>query len=190
MENISEVLYTTIDSTMADNTSNFTNNTNYTELDLLAFTEESRIEAIMYFVLFLLASSGNIPVFITLIRGRRRRSRIEEMILHLTIADLIVTFVMIPLEISWRITVEWIAGDVLCRIMLFFRAFGPYLSSMVLVCISIDRFTAIVYPLTVNVAQKRVRWMLRYAWAGSFICSLPQVSTFTFITRIISILIK
>ncbi|CAL1289481.1 unnamed protein product, partial [Larinioides sclopetarius] len=96
------------------------------------------------------------------------------MILHLTIADLIVTFVMMPLEICWRITVEWIAGDAFCRIMLFFRAFGPYLSSMVLVCISIDRFTAIVYPLKVNVAQKRVRYMLRCAWATSFLCSLPQ----------------
>ncbi|GFT68048.1 gonadotropin-releasing hormone II receptor [Nephila pilipes] len=171
MENSTEVLFSTIVSTMIDN---LTNNSNYSDLDLLAFTEESRIEAIVYSVLFLLASSGNIPVFISLIRGRRRRSRIEEMIFHLTIADLIVTFVMIPLEISWRITVEWIAGDALCRIMLFFRAFGPYLSSMILVCISIDRFTAIVYPLSVNVAQKRVRWMLRYAWAGSFVCSIPQ----------------
>ncbi|GBN79644.1 Gonadotropin-releasing hormone II receptor [Araneus ventricosus] len=154
---------------------NATNFSYLVEENLLEFTEESRTEAIIYSILFLLAVCGNVPVFISLIRGRRRRSRIEEMILHLTIADLIVTFVMMPLEICWRITVEWIAGDALCRIMLFFRAFGPYLSSMVLVCISIDRFTAIVYPLKVNVAQKRVRCMLRCAWASSFLCSLPQV---------------
>ncbi|GFS56292.1 gonadotropin-releasing hormone II receptor [Nephila pilipes] len=100
------------------------------------------------------------------------------MIFHLTIADLIVTFVMIPLEIFWRITVEWIAEDTLCRLMLFFRAFGPYLSAMILICMSIDRFTSIAYPLSVKEAQKRVKWMLCCAWAGSFVCSIPQVSTF------------
>ncbi|XP_055927811.1 adipokinetic hormone/corazonin-related peptide receptor variant I-like [Argiope bruennichi] len=156
---------------------NATNNSRTIE-DLLEFTEESRVEAIIYTFLFLFATCGNVPVFISLIRGRRRRSRIEEMIMHLTIADLIVTCVMIPLEICWRITVEWVAGDFLCRIMMFFRAFGPYLSSKVLVCISIDRFTAIVYPLKVNVAQERVRFMLRCAWASSFLCSIPQAFIF------------
>lgn len=44
-----------------------------------------------------------------------------------------------PLEISWAITVVWIAGDITCRIMMFFRTFGLYLSSFILVCISLDR---------------------------------------------------
>ncbi|GBM81075.1 Gonadotropin-releasing hormone receptor [Araneus ventricosus] len=154
-----------------------TNATNYsynTKENVLDFAEESRTEAIIYGILFLLALCGNFPVLISLIRSRRQRSRIEEMILHLIIADLIVACVVIPLEISWRITVEWIAGDALCKIMLFLRAFGPYLSSMVIVCISIDQFIAIVYPLKMTVAHKRVRRMLRCAWASSFLCSLPQ----------------
>lgn len=50
-----------------------------------------------------------------------------------------VTFLMMPLEIGWAITVSWKAGDAMCRIMAFFRVFGLYLSSFVLVCISMDR---------------------------------------------------
>lgn len=46
---------------------------------------------------------------------------------------------MMPLEIGWSITVSWEAGDAMCRIMAFFRIFGLYLSSFVIVCISIDR---------------------------------------------------
>lgn len=46
---------------------------------------------------------------------------------------------MMPLEIGWSITVSWEAGDAMCRIMAFFRMFGLYLSSFVIVCISIDR---------------------------------------------------
>ncbi|GFS51717.1 gonadotropin-releasing hormone receptor [Nephila pilipes] len=160
--------FPTIVSTMTNCTSNFTIDKDCTDL------EESKTEVIVYSLLFLLASFGNIPVFISLFRGRRRASNINEMIFHLTIADLIVTFVLISLEISWRIAGKWIAGDTLCRIMLFFRAFGPYSSSMILACISINQFTSMANPLKVNGAEKRVRWMLCYAWAGSFVCSIPQ----------------
>lgn len=150
-------------------------NDSYQVFDLLTFSHESRVEAIVYILLFFLAAAGNVPVLISLIRNRRRKSRIQNMILHLAIADLIVTFIMIPLEVIWRITVEWIAGDIACRVMLFLRAFGPYLSSMVLVCISLDRYSAIVHPLRVNDAQRRAKIMLYFAWAISFACSVPQV---------------
>jgi gonadotropin-releasing hormone receptor len=47
---------------------------------------------------------------------------------------------MMPLEIAWAATVMWLAGDVLCRILSFFRIFGLFLSSNILICISIDRY--------------------------------------------------
>jgi hypothetical protein len=50
-----------------------------------------------------------------------------------------VTFLMMPLEIGWNVTVTWQAGDAACRIMAFFRTFGIYLSSFVIVSISLDR---------------------------------------------------
>jgi gonadotropin-releasing hormone receptor len=46
---------------------------------------------------------------------------------------------MMPLEIAWNTTVSWRAGDAVCRIMSFFRTFGLYLSSFVIVSISLDR---------------------------------------------------
>lgn len=171
MSNITYLENTENNSTLSYN---FSNDTHY-PLDLLTFTHESRVEAIVYGILFLLAAAGNVPVLISLIRNRHRKSRVQTMILHLAIADLIVTFIMIPLEVAWRITVEWIAGDVACRIMLFLRAFGPYLSSMVLVCISLDRYSAIVHPLRVNDAHRRAKIMLCFAWAISILCSVPQV---------------
>ena len=39
------------------------------------------------------------------------------MVLHLTIADLIVSYVVIPLEIGWRLSVQWYAGDVACKLL-------------------------------------------------------------------------
>ena len=47
---------------------------------------------------------------------------------------------MMPLEIGWSATVMWHAGDFFCRFFSFFRIFGMFLSSNVLVCISLDRY--------------------------------------------------
>lgn len=87
-----------------------------------------------------LSSIGNITVLVLLLKRRYKRpSRIDTMLTHLAIADLLVTFIMMPLEIGWAWTVSWRAGDGMCRLMSFLRTFGLYLSSFVLVCISVDR---------------------------------------------------
>jgi gonadotropin-releasing hormone receptor len=83
---------------------------------------------------------------------------------------------MIPLEVGWRATTQWLAGNAACKVLLFLRAFGLYLSSMVLVCVSLDRYFAILYPLRVNDARRRGKLMLTAAWLVSIICSVPQVS--------------
>ncbi|XP_076350250.1 adipokinetic hormone/corazonin-related peptide receptor variant I-like isoform X2 [Tachypleus tridentatus] len=170
MENLSDIL----------TNPNFTNETNSTgELPYtLRFNENSLREVILYAFLFLIATAGNLPVFVSLLKNRQRKSRIKLMVLHLTIADLIVTLYMIPLEIFWRVTVQWMAGNVMCKISLVIRAFGPYLSSMVLVCISVDRYYAILHPLKVTDARRRGKIMLTLAWLISFICSLPQSVVF------------
>ncbi|XP_076344753.1 adipokinetic hormone/corazonin-related peptide receptor variant I-like [Tachypleus tridentatus] len=163
-------------------TSNKTNETIGLPEHLL-FNDEIAGEIVAYSLLLVVAAMGNVSVFVTLLRTRQRKSRIKLMILHLAIADLIVTFIMIPLEIGWRITMKWVAGDAACKIMQFLRAFGPYLSSMVLVCISLDRYFAILHPLKVNDAHRRSKIMLTFAWLISIMCSIPQYNLhLTFLT--------
>lgn len=78
-------------------------------------------------------------------------------------------------QIGWRLTVQWIAGNAACKVFLFLRAFGLYLSSNVLVCVSLDRYFAVLHPLRVNDATRRGKLMLAFAWGASLICSAPQV---------------
>ncbi|XP_037511749.1 adipokinetic hormone/corazonin-related peptide receptor variant I-like [Rhipicephalus sanguineus] len=144
----------------------------------LTFTRKSLVQVIVYVVLFVAAAAGNVPVFVSLLGKRARKSRIKLMMMHLAVADLIVTFVMIPLEVAWRLTVCWVAGNAMCKIMQILRAFGPYLSSMVLVCISADRYFAVLHPLRVHDARRRGKFMLAAAWYISLACSLPQALIF------------
>ncbi|KAI5651584.1 7 transmembrane receptor (rhodopsin family) domain-containing protein [Phthorimaea operculella] len=80
--------------------------------------------------------------------------------------------------IGWRTTNAWLAGNLACKCFLVLRAFGLYLSSNVLVCISLDRFFAVLYPLRLPIARKRSKMMLYFAWFVALLCSLPQSLVF------------
>ncbi|GIY94444.1 gonadotropin-releasing hormone II receptor [Caerostris extrusa] len=83
-------------------------------------------------------------------------------------------FVTIPLEMFWKINVQWKAGNAACKIMFYMRTFGPYLSSTLVACISLDKYFAIVYPMKFINARRRSKIMLGAAWVISIICSIPQ----------------
>lgn len=139
----------------------------------------ARNTVLAYLLLFCIGAPGNLFVFISVGREiwRRQlfRSRIKVLVWHLATADLLVTFVVIPIEVFWRLTIQWHGGNALCKLAQFFRAFGLYLSSMVVVCISLDRFLAIVFPMKVIGGMKRVRTMLAMAWSTAVLFALPQV---------------
>ncbi|XP_019874462.2 adipokinetic hormone/corazonin-related peptide receptor variant I [Aethina tumida] len=138
-----------------------------------------RLSIIVYSVLMVFSAIANITVLVLLVKRRRKTpSRINTMLMHLAIADLLVTFLMMPLEIGWAVTVSWTAGDSMCRIMAFFRTFGLYLSSFILVCISVDRFYAVLKPLHLAALGQRERMMLIGAWIGAVLCSIPQTVVF------------
>ncbi|XP_054277217.1 adipokinetic hormone/corazonin-related peptide receptor variant I-like [Macrosteles quadrilineatus] len=137
------------------------------------------VSIVFYSILFVFSAIGNITVLSIILRRRRNSSsRINTMLMHLAIADLLVTFLMMPLEIVWAATVAWWAGDVACRITAFFRIFGLYLSSFVLICISIDRYFAVLKPMNLSDVDRRGKVMLTCAWVGSTICSTPQAFVF------------
>jgi len=143
---------------------------------LTQMSDLSKDCALAYCVLFIVAAIGNTSVLISVSRKLRRfKTRISLLLLHLCVADLFVTFFLMPMEILWRITVQWYGGDVLCKVCQFFRAFGLYLSSMLVICISLDRFFAVIYPLKLASGTRRVRIMLFAAWTSAAVFAAPQV---------------
>ncbi|XP_058454972.1 adipokinetic hormone/corazonin-related peptide receptor variant I-like isoform X3 [Malaya genurostris] len=143
----------------------------------MQFNAGHQLQIVLYSVLMIVSAIGNITVLTLLIKRRlKTHSRIDMMLTHLAIADLLVTFLMMPLEIAWAYTVRWMAGDIMCRLMAFCRTFGLYLSSFVLVCISVDRYYAVLQPL--KLSKRRGRIIISIAWTLAFICSTPQVFIF------------
>ena len=85
-----------------------------------------------------------------------------------------VILLQVPLEIAWNASVSWKADDTTCRIMVFLRIVGFYLSGFIMIVISLDRFSAIMFPLSHRYQTKRTRSMILIAWILAPICALPQ----------------
>ena len=139
------------------------------------FNEEDVMAVTAYSILCVIATVGNLSVFVTLWRCHHYRTRVNLFIMHLSCADLIVALIVMPLEIAWHVTVSWEASDLSCRLLMFFRAFGFYLASFILIAISFDRYFAVSMPMSFQTADRRGRVMLGVAWVTSVLASCPQV---------------
>ncbi|XDV28741.1 hypothetical protein PO909_031958 [Leuciscus waleckii] len=79
------------------------------------------------------------------------------------------------MDAAWNITVQWLAGDLACRLLMFLKLVAMYSCAFVTVVISLDRQSAILNPLAINKAKKKNKVMLSVAWVMSFVLSVPQV---------------
>ena len=103
------------------------------------YTFELLLAVVMYSVMFAIAAVGNLAVFVTIVRNKNK-TRFDWLILNLTIADMIVTFVFMPVQIGWHHTVTWYAGYTGCKILMVLHMFGFYLSASIRAVICIDRY--------------------------------------------------
>ena len=76
---------------------------------------------ISYSILFPFAAVGNLLVFIELFKNRHRKSRVNLMLLHLSIADMIVTFIFLPTQIIWQINIRWVFGNAGCKVSILIK---------------------------------------------------------------------
>ncbi|CAK5022933.1 unnamed protein product [Meloidogyne enterolobii] len=146
------------------------------------------VEILMYSLCLCIGGPLNLFSFRRLISQIRRPTRQQQfgsqlllLKLNLNIADLITMFVYTLSQIIWMITFQWHFGDFLCRIIKFFHTFSFYLNSFIVACFAIDRFFGtrnLNSPIASNVAQKRIKKMLIFAWTWATLLSIPQFFIF------------
>ncbi|KAK1154783.1 gonadotropin-releasing hormone II receptor-like [Acipenser oxyrinchus oxyrinchus] len=149
-----------------------------------SFTRAAQFRVGATMLLFSFAAVSNLAVLFSVAQGggRRLSPRFRPLILSLALADLMMTFVVMPLDAVWNVTVQWYAGDVLCKLLCFLKLFAMHASAFILVAISLDRHAAILYPLSSLDSQRRNKRMLLVAWSASLLLASPQVLQFIFRT--------
>lgn len=117
-------------------------------------TDNVILKVIVLSIMGILSLVGNIATIWNIQKNRASRralrhscSAIYALILHLSVADILVTFFCIIGEALWSYTVEWLAGEFICKLVKILQMFALYLSTNVLVLIGIDRWVAVKYPM-------------------------------------------
>ncbi|XP_077576462.1 gonadotropin-releasing hormone II receptor-like [Stigmatopora nigra] len=124
-------------------------------------------------LLFAVAAAGNLALAASL--RRRPPSRLRPLVAGLAAADLMMTFVAMPSDAVWNVTVQWYGGDALCRLLSFLKLLAMQASASVLTLIGLDRRRAVVRPLS---ARRGNRGALALAWSLSLLLAAPQLFVF------------
>ncbi|XP_077941020.1 gonadotropin-releasing hormone II receptor [Gasterosteus aculeatus] len=148
---------------------------------LPTFSTAAKVRVIVTFILCGVSTFCNLAV-LWAAKGHKRKSHVRVLIINLTAADLLVTFIVMPVDAVWNITVQWLAGDLACRFLMFLKLQAMYSCAFVTVVISLDRQSAILNPLAISMARQRNRVMLTVAWTLSALFSIPQMFIFHNVT--------
>lgn len=136
------------------------------------------LKVIVLAIISVLSLVGNLATIYSIRKNRRKQrgfSAIYTLILHLSVADLLVTIFCLAGEAIWSYNVQWLWGNAACKIFKFLQMFSLYLSTFILVLIGVDRFVAVRYPMKgLNKSQRCSRFVL-LTWLLSFVLAIPQV---------------
>lgn len=141
------------------------------------------MELVLYTLEFVIGTVGNSFALYKHLSHMKKgnKSRVNLLILHLIIADLMVMWLVVLIEIIWRYTVIWIMGDIMCRLLSAFKTFVMYLTSNLVVCVALDRYYALVKPLSFVHADRRNNFFLIISYILAAFCSIPQVIIFVIV---------
>lgn len=142
------------------------------------FTSATFFKVIFLTVMTVFGLIANAATIYSITRNRRRQhswSTIYTLILHLAVADLLVTVFCIGGEAMWSYMVAWTLGNATCKLFKFLQVFSLYLSTFILVLIGVDRFFAIRYPMRGLNTADRCSKLVSVLWILSAVLAVPQV---------------
>ncbi|KAJ8023764.1 putative G-protein coupled receptor 19 [Holothuria leucospilota] len=129
---------------------------------------------------WLVAVLGNVLVVTVIKRSRRLQSTTNFFVVSLAFSDITTSVFCLPLFIVATATQSWYFGSFMCQFSRFIQV--ATLSSVVAVilCISVDRFYTIIYPLSFKITRSKAKKLIACSWAVSFILGSPCFYFFKF----------
>ncbi|NWY70113.1 CCR9 protein, partial [Erithacus rubecula] len=132
---------------------------------------------VLFWLIFTVGTVGNTLVVLVYCKYHFRRSTMNRYLLHLAIADLLLLFTF-PF---WAKAAShgWIFKDFLCKVVNSMYKINFYGCSLLLTCISFDRYITIVQAMKAKTCKQR--WLLRSrlkclaAWLTSVSLCIPEI---------------
>ncbi|CAM1321928.1 OXTR (predicted) [Pycnogonum litorale] len=140
----------------------------------------AQVEIATLAVIFVLALVGNLFSVFVLVQLRKSRpySHMYLLMLHLSIADILVAIFNIFSQLMWKITFRFQGPDFLCKIIKYLQVFVLYLSNYLLMTMAIDRHHSLCQSLWHLKSINFVKKMIISAYVASALLSIPQLAIF------------
>ncbi|OCT63325.1 C-X-C chemokine receptor type 2 [Xenopus laevis] len=129
---------------------------------------------VVYTLVFFLNVVGNSLVVLVIYYNKLKRTSTDVYLLHLAIADLLFATTL-PFWAAYKAS-QWVFGIFMCKTVSVLQEVNFYSGILLLACISVDRYLAIVHA-TEAVTQKRhwVKFICLGIWIFSLAVSLPTL---------------
>ncbi|KAM9299052.1 C-X-C chemokine receptor type 5 [Gastrophryne carolinensis] len=131
--------------------------------------------SVFYILIFLVGVMGNGLVLFILTRHRRLRSNTDNILVHLAIADILM-LTTFPFSVVEALA-GWVFGNYLCKLAGFISRLNFYCSSLLLGCISVERYLSIIHAIDAFRKQSLVNVHVHClcVWLFCFLLSLPNL---------------
>ncbi|NWV83484.1 CCR9 protein, partial [Dasyornis broadbenti] len=132
---------------------------------------------VFFWLIFAVGTIGNTLVVLVYCKYHFRRSMMDWYLLHLAVADLLLLFTF-PF---WAKAASdgWIFKDFMCKVVNSMYKINFYGCSLLLTCISFDRYITIVQAMKAKICKRR--WLLRSrlmylaVWLTSVSLCIPEI---------------
>ncbi|XP_053329485.1 vasopressin V2 receptor [Spea bombifrons] len=130
-------------------------------------------------VIFSFATFSNCLVLFTLLRRRKHNALMHTFMIHLCLADLVVSFFQVLPQLIWDIIDRFQGPDIVCKGVRYLQVVGMFASSYMIVAMTFDRHQAICRPM-MTFKKGSARWNVPVclAWLASGLLSIPQIFIF------------
>ncbi|XP_015668372.1 C-X-C chemokine receptor type 5 [Protobothrops mucrosquamatus] len=136
---------------------------------------QSVLVSSVHLLIFLLGGLGNLLVMVILWRYRRSRTSTELFLLHFALANLLLLLTF-PFGVVESLA-GWVFGLFLCKLLSAANRMSFYSSSLLLGCISVDRYLAVVCALQTFQKQRgfSIHLTCLGIWLLSFLLAVPDL---------------
>ncbi|KAK0086223.1 hypothetical protein PV325_003574 [Microctonus aethiopoides] len=120
---------------------------------------------------------GNLLVIVSVMRHRKLRIITNYFVVSLALADMLVAMFAMTFNLSVQVTGRWLFGYFMCDVWNSLDVYFSTSSILHLMCISVDRYYAIVTPLKypINMTKRVVAHMLLACWLSPAIISFVPI---------------
>ncbi|KAL8579976.1 hypothetical protein ACOMHN_056864 [Nucella lapillus] len=89
--------------------------------------------------------------------------------------DLLVGVICVLTDLLSKITVEWYAGSFMCKLLQYMQAAVTYVSTYVLVSLSLDRYDAVARPMNFSRSPYQARVLITLSWVSALLFAAPSL---------------